>query len=68
MAVERKFEIRNVCKHVRSKEGFHSDNAFVEDEFHSGIYWCELTSDGLGPDGNCVDAEECSRGRTCFER
>ena len=55
-----------VCKHLRSKEMYHSDSPGKEDLFHSGIYWCHQTQDGLGPDGICVDSEECSQGRTCF--
>lgn len=57
----------SVCKQLRSKEMFHSENPMEEDLYHSGIYWCHHTAEGLGPDGGCVDSEECLRSRECFE-
>ncbi len=68
MTAPRKFQRLKVCRHVRSKESFYSETPLVEDEFHSGVYWCDLTSDGIGPDGRSADAEECCQGRACFER
>lgn len=59
---------RSICRHIRSKESFHSDTPLVEDLYHSGIYWCDLTSEGRGPDGACAGCEECIAGRECFER
>ena len=67
MSTDSKLQGRTVCRHVRSKESFHSVSPLVEDQFHSGVYWCDLTADALGPDGRSVDAEECCRGRACFE-
>lgn len=58
---------QRVCKHLRSKEMFHSETPLAEDAYHSGIYWCEQTSEGLGPDGECADSGECASGRGCFE-
>ena len=55
------------CRHLRSKEMYHSDAPHVEDQFHSGIYWCNHTSDGLGPNGDGVDREDCCAGRDCYE-
>ena len=68
MSVDNKQTRLKICKHIRSKEMFHSDTPLVEDEFHSGIYWCNMTGDGMGPDGACADSEECSLGRECYER
>lgn len=68
MSTDNKLQGRTVCRHVRSKESFHSKSPLVEDQFHSGVYWCDLTADALGPDGQCADAEECTQGRECFER
>lgn len=56
-----------VCKNVRCKESFYSNEPFKEDMFHSGVYWCHRTQSGIGPDGRAVDAEECSPTRECFE-
>lgn len=56
-----------VCRHIRSQESFYSETPLVEDEFHSGIYWCNQTGDGIGVDGRCAAAEECSPDRECYE-
>ena len=56
------------CRHLRSKEMYHSEEPHREDLFHSGIFWCDITGDGLGPDRTCADSEECISGRSCFER
>lgn len=58
---------RCVCKHLRSKEMFYSETPLTEDQYHSGVYWCEETMKGLGPDGSFVDSEECTPSRSCFE-
>ncbi len=58
---------RCMCKHLRSKEMYHSDTPNVEDQFHSGIFWCDQTAKGLGPDGAFVDSEECTSARGCFQ-
>jgi len=55
------------CQHLRSKEMFHSDKPFEMDAFHSGIFWCDKTQDGIGPDGVYADNEECNAARDCFE-
>ncbi len=68
MSTDKRLQARAVCRHVRSKESFHSESPQVEDQFHSGVYWCDLTADSLGPDGKCADSEECMPGRACFER
>jgi hypothetical protein len=46
---------------------FYSDKPFEMDAYHSGIFWCEKTHDGLGPDGVFADIEECTVARACFE-
>ncbi len=58
---------RRVCRHIRSQESFYSDTPMVEDQFHSGIYWCNQTGDGMGSDGRCACPEECVPGRACYE-
>jgi hypothetical protein len=66
MAVE-KSEVRTPrCRHIRSQESFFSNSPHLEDEFHSGVYWCNLTAGPKGPDGACADREECSSARACF--
>ena len=56
-----------VCKHIRSQESFYSNTPLVEDEFHSGIYWCNQTGDGIGVDGCCAGTEECGPDRECYD-
>ena len=56
-----------VCRHVRSQESFYSETPLVEDEFHSGIYWCNQTGGGIGVDGGCADSQECGPGRECYQ-
>ena len=68
MSTEQKTTRQCVCKHLRSKEMFHSDKPLELDQFHSGIFWCEKTHDGRGPDGVFADMEECSAARECFEQ
>ena len=58
---------QRMCKHLRSKEMFHSAEMKVDDQFHSGIFWCNDTLEGTGPDGSCADHEDCGPGRSCFE-
>ncbi len=55
------------CKHLRCKEMFHSPDMKFDDPMHSGIFWCNQTTRGVGPDGGFVDGEECASTRGCFE-
>ena len=56
-----------VCRHIRSQESFYSNTPLKEDQFHSGVYWCGLSGEGMGPDGQCAGTGECSATRECFE-
>lgn len=58
---------QRVCRHIRSQESFYSETPHVEDQFHSGIYWCNQTGDGLGMDGKSSCLEECTPNRACYE-
>lgn len=58
---------QNLCKHLRSNEMYYSDKPHEVDAFHGNLFWCDLTQDGMGPDGTCAHMEECSRLRDCFE-
>lgn len=56
------------CKHLRSHEmNFRDSPLDPEDDDSSGIYQCQKTQDGIGPDGEPVDREECTADRECFE-
>lgn len=67
MATEKSTNRTPRCRHIRSQESYFSNSPHVEDEFHSGVYWCNQTSDARGPDGMCAGSEECSPARECFE-
>lgn len=67
MAAKEGTNRQRVCRHIRSQESFYSDSPLVEDQFHSGIYWCNITGDGMGADGQCACTEECVPGRACYE-
>ncbi len=56
-----------VCRHIRSKESFYSATPLVEDEFHSGIYWCNETGGEVGDDGGYAGTEECGPDRECYQ-
>ncbi len=55
------------CKHIRSHEMFYADQMNQSDLFHSGIFWCNVTHNGTGPDGQECCIEECLAGRECFQ-
>lgn len=52
------------CRYLRSKEMYYEGAA--DDEFASGIYWCNRTSESFGPDGEPCDKKQCCANRTCF--
>lgn len=55
------------CRYLLSKEMFYEDNPKANDKYSSGIFWCELTHNAIGPDGAGVDDLECAAGRECYE-
>lgn len=57
-----------MCKHLRSHEMYFLDSDDDETENHSGSYWCNMTQENFGPDGNFADRGECCSGRDCFLR
>ena len=54
------------CRNIRSKEMFYQ--AADDDEFASGIYWCNKTHEDFGPDGEPVSKKRCCETRSCFLR
>jgi len=56
-----------MCKHLRSKEMFHEETPSHNGLYSSGLFWCVHTNEGIGDDGECCDAQECTPGRSCFE-
>ena len=61
--------LRTRCLDLQTKEAFLGipephERAFAHDE---GIYWCDRTSDVLGPDGEPVCPKACGEpGRACY--
>ena len=54
------------CRNIRSKEMFHQ--SADDDEFASGIYWCNKTHESVGPDGEPVTKKQCCESRSCYLR
>ena len=58
------------CVHLRTKEQFvgvpsEHEQAFEADD---AIFWCDRTSEALGPDGGSACGHECGKpGRRCYE-
>jgi hypothetical protein len=59
-------DLRAPCRHLRSKEMFHSATGAPDDEFSSGVYWCQKTCEAFGPDGELADKTRCCNGRSCY--
>ena len=62
----------DVCEHLSSKEivcglkpDLHPDLFYPGDDDIRASFWCELTQDGQGPDGEIVGFEFCRTHRTC---
>ena len=56
------------CKHIRSKEMFYETKFDHVPDYGARLYWCQHTQTCLGPDGRPCDMDNCSPGRTCFDR
>ena len=54
------------CRHLRSKEMYHQAAGQEDDQFSSGLYWCNKTHENFGPDTQAVGKTECCAGRACF--
>lgn len=63
-------ELRTRCVHLRTKEQFvgipsEHETAFEADD---AIFWCDQTSEALGPDGGTACGGSCGApGRRCYE-
>ena len=56
------------CRRLRCKEIFiDTGQPFDIENTGSGIYWCSQTQQGLGPDGQTAEPENCKAGRGCLE-
>ena len=54
------------CRQLRSKEMYY--HGAEDDEFASGIHWCQQTNEAFGPDGEPCSKAKCCEGRACFVR
>ena len=52
------------CRYLRCTEMYYEGSQ--EDEFASGIYWCNRTNESFGPDAEPCDKKRCCANRTCF--
>ena len=59
------------CGSLRTKKFYFLEGpAHTEDELldASNDCWCKETQQRIGPDGEPVDAEDCTAGRTCYRK
>ena len=64
-------ELRTRCIHLLTKEAFLEIPADHEKQFEADepIWWCDKTSEVLGPDGSEACRKDChGPGRACYER
>ena len=60
-----------VCEHLSNKSMLCYEDArdpalwYPGDEDRGASYWCGLTQDAQGPDGEIVDPEYCRGSRVC---
>ena len=61
-------ELRTRCIHLKTKSAYLGlpDEEDVENDVPTAIWWCELTAEPLGPDGEPADPKVCgASGRPC---
>jgi hypothetical protein len=64
---------RERCEFIRWKGLFldhsesGSDTGTQEDHERDHIYWCMLTMNCLGPDGQVADGQTCNSFRSCYK-
>jgi len=52
------------CRYLRNKEMYYGQQD--DDEFASGLCWCDKTQESFGPDGAAATKLECCAGRSCY--
>jgi hypothetical protein len=52
------------CRYLRNKEMYYQGSE--DDEFASGLYWCNRTQESFGPDGAACGKLECCATRACY--
>lgn len=56
------------CRHLRTKSMYYNPGDVARREEHdTAIFWCLKTFKPVGPDLEPCSAEECGRGRACFD-
>ena len=64
-------ELTASCANIRHKLMFvderHAQRGMVDTHSDTRVYWCAITQDHLGPDGEPVEPGTCGRGsRSCY--
>jgi len=57
-------QFRAPCRYLRNKEMYYGQQD--DDEFASGLCWCDKTQESFGPDGAAAAKLECCAGRSCY--
>ena len=59
------------CSHLRHKGMYVSPDAGIEGDYSEYLgataYWCVCTQKAFGPDGEPVNARECTKERSCCD-
>ena len=66
---ERQLPTVSVCERLRAKE-YYVDGPLSDAMRHSEsetAYWCLLSMQAFGPDGDFCCPETCQRGRECYQ-
>ncbi len=61
---------RPCCVHLRCKSMYYRDDerpGLAHDDESMG-FWCDLTSDPIGPDRTVASHKACQAGRSCFAK
>ena len=57
-------QFQTPCRYLRNKEMYYGQQD--DDEFASGLCWCDKTQEAVGPDGAPAAKLECCAGRSCY--
>ena len=62
--------LKPACRHLRHKMMYvderHSRAGLVDDSSDTRVFFCVLSQEALGPDGEPVSPGDCTPGRGCY--
>ena len=70
MTAEETIKLNPACRHLRHKMMYvderHSRIGMVDDSSDTRVFFCVLSQDPLGPDGEPVSPSDCTLSRDCY--